>query len=102
MPGLQVVIPPPVGLPEEVAVLTALALIITGIILFPVARAFARRLEGKGTSAQLRSEVDALHQRVTELEQVEHRIAELENRVEFSERLLTQQREVSAERGRPQ
>ena len=83
-------LPPPIpGLPEEVAVLTALAILVTGVILFPVARALARRLEGKA-GREVRAELDALHQRVAELEEVENRLAELENRVEFSERLLTQ------------
>ena len=77
------------GLPIEVAVLTALGILVTAVILFPVARALARRLEGKA-GREVRAELDALHQRVAELEEVESRLAELENRVEFSERLLTQ------------
>ena len=75
--------------PPEVAILTAFAILVTGAILFPVARALARRLEGKA-GREVRAELDALHQRVAELEEVENRLAELENRVEFSERLLTQ------------
>lgn len=84
------------GLPEEVAVITVLAILVTGVILFPVARALARRLEGKA-GTQVRAELDELHQRVAELEAVENRLAELENRVEFSERLLTQ-RESTGDR----
>ena len=46
-------------------------------------------------------EIEGLHQRVAELEQVEGRLGELENRIEFSERLLTQHRESAARTGRP-
>ena len=89
LPPLPPVPPPIPGLPEEVAIITVIAILVSGVILFPVARALARRLEGK-VGTEVRTELDALHQRVAELEEVENRLAELENRVEFSERLLTQ------------
>ncbi|HEX9894296.1 MAG TPA: hypothetical protein VGA78_10255 [Gemmatimonadales bacterium] len=88
----------PEAFPPELAIIAGLAIILGGIILIIVARAVARRLEGKG-GAELRAEIDGLHQRVAELEQVEQRMAELENRMEFSERLLTQQRDALPERG---
>ena len=47
----------------------------------------------------MRAELEALHQRISELEQVETRLGELENRIEFSERLLTQHRENALEKG---
>ena len=54
-----------------------------------------------GGNEELRAEIDGLHQRVAELEVVEQRMHELENRIEFSERLLTQQRDSAPiERGR--
>jgi hypothetical protein len=87
----QVVVPGP-GFPEELAVILVMAMLVAGVILFPLVRALARRLEGKGASPDVRAELDALHNRVAELEVVEQRLAELENRMEFSERLLTQQR----------
>jgi hypothetical protein len=62
-------------------------------------RALARRIEGKGGNEDLRVEIDTLHQRVADLEAVEQRLHELENRIEFSERLLTQHREGAMERG---
>jgi hypothetical protein len=79
--------------------IAALGIIMTGIVLWPIVRALARRIEGKGGSEELRAEVDALHQRVADLEAVEQRMHELENRMEFSERLLTQHREGALERG---
>lgn len=45
-------------------------------------------------TAQLREELEQLRQRVAELESVPERMTELEERVDFSERLLTRQREV--------
>ncbi len=82
---------------EFVAPVVVLFIIVSGVLLFPLARAMARRLEGKTVDAGLRDEIDALHQRVTELEQVEARIADLENRAEFSERSLARQREPAPE-----
>lgn len=87
------------GFPEELAIILVIAILVGGVILFPLVRALARRLEGKGGSAEVRAELDALHNRVAELEAVEHRLAELENRMEFSERLLTQRSHEPGGRG---
>ena len=87
-------------IPPWVPVIAALGIIMTGIVLWPIVRALARRIEGRSGDSELRAEIDALHQRVADLEAVEQRIGELENRIEFSERLLTQHRESAAlERG---
>lgn len=86
-------------IPAWVPFVAALGIIMTGIILWPIVRALARRIEGRGGEAEMRAELDALHQRLSDLEQVDTRLGELENRVEFSERLLTQQRENVLERG---
>lgn len=102
---MQTPLPPlpqvgPEMIPAWVPFIAALAIIIGGIVLFPLVRALARRIEGKAIEAdQLRAEVEALHQRVAELEQVENRMVELENRIEFSERLLTQHRADQLQRG---
>ncbi len=66
-----------------------LALAATTLILWPVMRAFGRRLEGKGhADAALRSEVEQLQQRLGDVDQLHHRIAELEERIDFAERML--------------
>jgi hypothetical protein len=68
--------------------------IATVIILFPVMRALGRRLEGKrGGDPALRSDVEHLHTRLSEVDALQARIAELEERVDFTERLLAQTRE---------
>jgi hypothetical protein len=64
------------------------------IILWPIMRAFGRRLEGKGGSdPALRADVEQLHNRLGEVEVLQGRVAELEERVDFAERLLAQNRE---------
>lgn len=86
---------PPVLLLIVIAALTAAV-----IILWPLMRAFGRRLEGRGTGDQaLRGEIEQLQARLGEVDSLHHRVAELEERVDFTERLLAQappQRRVGA------
>lgn len=70
-------------------VLTIIAVKVLG----PMARAMARRLEGKVGDPELRADIDQLHERMGELEQMRVRVGELEERLEFAERLLAQGRE---------
>jgi hypothetical protein len=79
------------GGPPAVVFIVVAALAASVIILWPLMRAFARRVEGKGTGdAALRAEVDQLQARLGEVETLHLRIAELEERVDFAERLLAQ------------
>jgi hypothetical protein len=80
---------PPIVLLIVIAALTA-----TCIILWPIMRAFGRRLERKGgADPALRSEVELLHTRLADVDTLHARVAELEERVDFTERLLAQNRE---------
>jgi flagellar biosynthesis/type III secretory pathway M-ring protein FliF/YscJ len=65
-----------------------LALAATTIILWPVMRAFGRRLEGKSHDAALRAEMDQLQHRLGEVDHLNQRVAELEERIDFAERML--------------
>jgi flagellar biosynthesis/type III secretory pathway M-ring protein FliF/YscJ len=84
--------------PEWIAPIVVVALLVFGIVLYPLVRALARRLEGRGQDPALRGEVEMLHARLGDVEQLEQRVMELENRLEFSERLLTQQRSALLQR----
>ena len=65
-----------------------LSLLATTVILWPIMRAFGRRLEGKAHDVALRAEVEQLQQRLGEVDQLHHRVAELEERIDFAERML--------------
>lgn len=99
----QVPTPPPLPDPQviiagggppdwiaPVAVLTLL-IIVGGIVLYPLIRAYARRIEGRGQEPAMLEEVQELRDRVAELEQSVSRMHELEERVDFAERMMTQQ-----------
>jgi flagellar biosynthesis/type III secretory pathway M-ring protein FliF/YscJ len=97
--GMQVPPVPPVppdphvfiqtGVPSWFGFVAAVALVVVGMLLWPFVRALARRLEGRGADDAFRAELDEVQARLGDLEHMEARVAELENRVEFSERLLT-------------
>jgi hypothetical protein len=77
---------PPVILFIVIAALTA-----TVIILWPIMRAFGRRLEGRGaTDAALKADIEHLHARLGDVDTLQSRVLELEERVDFAERLLAQ------------
>ena len=88
-------VPPPwVTLPPQVVLLISIAFIAgVTIVLWPLMRAFARRIEGRGVNPALQGEIEQLRARVADVEVLQHRVAELEERVDFAERLLAQKRE---------
>jgi hypothetical protein len=77
------------GMAFVIAMLTAIT-----IILWPVMRALARRLDGSHADAGLRAEVDQLHHRLSEMDSLQGRLLELEERVDFAERVLAQTHET--------
>lgn len=79
---------------DVAAVFIVIAVMGTAVLLlWPLIRAIARRLEGRAASPELEQEVAALRSRLDQVEQGQARIAELEERVDFAERLLSQPRE---------
>jgi hypothetical protein len=79
------------GGPPLVLMIVLAGLAATVIILWPIMRAFGRRLEGKGgADPALRAEVEQLHARIGEVDGLHTRVAELEERLDFAERLLAQ------------
>ena len=79
------------GGPPAVVLIVAAALTAAVIILWPLMRAFARRVEGKGSvDTVLRGEVQQLQARLGEVDALQERVSELEERLDFTERLLAQ------------
>jgi cell division protein FtsB len=81
--------------PEAVGMLAMVALV--GVSILTLAKAFAKRIAGGSSDAreiealrdeitQLRAEVDGIRSQLTDLD-------EIQNRLDFSERLLAQARE---------
>jgi hypothetical protein len=75
-----------------VFVIPIVAIIVTGIVLYPLLRALARRIENK-VSGGMQEELDELRSRIITLEEQAMRVPELEERVDFAERLLANARE---------
>lgn len=80
-----------------VLVTTVLTIAVTIVLILrgPVGRALSRRIEGvkPGDDSRGDAAVAELEGRVAELEQKVDRMHELEERLDFTERLLAQQRE---------
>jgi hypothetical protein len=86
--------PPWVTLPPPVTLLIALGFFAAcAVIVYPLVRALSRRLEGRSsTDPATRDEIEQLRRRVEDVETLQHRMMELEERVDFTERLLATQR----------
>jgi hypothetical protein len=67
--------------------------LILAALMWPLIRALARRIEGGAPSAAMSAELEGLRERVRELEAMQPRLAELEERVDFAERVVAQGRE---------
>ena len=79
-------------MPPEAMAMIALAFIAaSAFVLWPLFRAIARRIEGRGIAdtSHLREELMDLRERVQVLEGAQARVLELEERLDFAERLLT-------------
>ena len=77
--------------PELIVLIVVAALTAATVILWPIVRALARRLEGKGgADPALKTELEQMHHRLAEMEPLQARMAELEERLDFAERLLAQ------------
>ncbi len=71
------------------------AMVLLGKVVIPIAQAYARRMEGHGVVAVRPAEFAELEARVRELEARESRMGELEERLDFTERMLARQRDPS-------
>ncbi|MEP6571371.1 MAG: hypothetical protein ABJD11_01705 [Gemmatimonadota bacterium] len=76
---------------KHLATILGMTLVGGALILGPIGRALARRIAGEHTRT---NELDDLHERVQHLEQGENRVSELEERLEFTERVLAKERDA--------
>lgn len=96
-------LPPPIGADPNLAferlqesammVLVLIGFVIVAVKVFgPLARAWAHKLEGRVGDPELRAEVDHLRAQLSEVDSLRGRVGELEERLDFTERLLTERR----------
>jgi Tfp pilus assembly protein PilO len=82
--------------PQFTIAIVVSAIVVAGLVLWPLLRALARRIEaGTRPDPSLHAELEQLRTRVAMLEGQQVHLAELEERLDFAERLLTQQRAQS-------
>ena len=79
-----------------IAIVLICALIGAVYILGPIARAYARRMERHGEEPEVQAELQSLRDRIGEVDQLRERMLELEERVDFAERLLARPADARA------
>jgi hypothetical protein len=92
MPDFPTPAPWQVMPPQAMALIAIAFIAASAFVLWPLFRAIARRIEGRGTAdaSHLREELMDLRERVQLLEGAQARVLELEERLDFAERLLTE------------
>jgi hypothetical protein len=84
--------------PVVITIVITLAVAGTMILRGPVGKGLARAMElgaGAATPPENDARINQLEQRVAELEAAQGRLAELEERVDFAERLLTRNEDAT-------
>ena len=75
--------------PGELAMFLALGAAALGIFFGPVGSALARRLGGRPEPSESHAEIEHMNERMTtEVDDLRSRLAEVEERLDFAERLL--------------
>ena len=91
-PGQQVSVTGSLEGWDAVALLVVFGALVA-VILWPLIRAWARRIEQGGVAAETEAELEALRERVRVLEEMQPRMVDLEDRMEFAERVLVRGQE---------
>jgi hypothetical protein len=91
-PGSEITLAGSLNDLAAVVLLLGAGLILAALI-WPLIRAFARRIEGGAPSPEMQAELDGLRERLRQLEEMQPRMAELEERVDFTERIVAKTRE---------
>lgn len=92
-PAPEFPLPPPDSMPAPVFLIVALT-VVAGIVMifYPLMRAIARRIEGgrHQLDPAIHEDLDQLRARVADVDNLNQRVGELEERVDFTERMLAQ------------
>jgi len=81
--------------PGGIVMVVLLVTVAVTIVFWPIARALARRLEGRpGLTPAQQQDLEEMRHRLTEVDGLQQRVGELEERLDFAERLLAQSRET--------
>jgi hypothetical protein len=75
-----------------VVLLLGVGLILAALV-WPLIKAIARRIEGGSAAGEVQAELEGLRERVRQLEEMQPRMLELEERVDFTERIVAKERE---------
>lgn len=88
----------PTFMVDRVTEMVMMTIVLIGVVIIavkvfgPIARAWARKLEGKVGDPQLHAEIDQMRDQLAEVDSLRARVGELEERIEFTERLLAQRK----------
>ena len=75
--------------PGEIAMFLAIGAAAVGLLFGPIGAALARRLAGRGEPGEAHAEIEQMGERITaEVGELQTRLAELEERLDFAERVL--------------
>lgn len=86
--------------PGELAMFLALGAAAIGILFGPIGSALARRLGGRSDPGETHAEIEQMSERMTaEVDDLRSRLAEVEERLDFAERLLARGGEADQIRG---
>ena len=80
---------------KDIAVMAVFCTAILGMLLRPVMMAWARRLSSGASSADISADVEELRHRLLELEAERGHMQELEERLDFAERMLAQRSDAA-------
>jgi hypothetical protein len=89
----------PTFMVDRVTEMVMMTLVLIGVVIIavkvfgPIARAWARKLEGKVGDPQIHADLDQMRDQLGEVDSLRVRVAELEERIEFTERLLAQRKD---------
>jgi len=89
----------PTFMVDRVTEMVMMTLVLIGVVIIavkvfgPIARAWARKLEGKVGDPQIHADLDQMRDQLGEVDSLRTRVAELEERIEFTERLLAQRKD---------